>query len=393
MDRKSFNSAIQRFRAGERPFSFKEPTWHLVDVDGALVPLKYVYAMALGIPPRDTHTDDAKSAATDAGFAIVSRDEAAPQQEINYWWVNHKQTYKTELEGGYIWSPKENQNGARNQTYINLTLVKPGDVVISYAGGDIRAIGVATAVYQEKPKPKDFRQVGQNWSETGWFVPVEWSVLSKAVSPKAHLAEIVDLLPAKNSPLQRTGNGNQGCYLAAISSDLGSLILRLTRATDIAVADRVQELEDEVKADEVEQLIQEDETLSPTEREQLIRSRVGQGAFRLNVMAVEKACRFTGVEDARFLIASHIKPWRDCSHTERLDGDNGLMLAPHADKLFDRGWVSFSDSGDLLIAADAPLNVMNSWGFTAGLNVGAFSAEQRAYLQYHREEIFRGPLS
>ena len=54
MDRKSFNSAIQRFRAGERPFSFKEPTWHLVDVDGALVPLKYVYAMALGIPPRTT---------------------------------------------------------------------------------------------------------------------------------------------------------------------------------------------------------------------------------------------------------------------------------------------------------------------------------------------------
>ncbi|MGK9064596.1 HNH endonuclease [Stutzerimonas chloritidismutans] len=393
MDRKDFNFAIQRFQAGERPFSFREPTWHIVANDGSLVPLKYVYAMALGVDSLDTHTDKAKAAATAAGFTVVAIGEAGERRETRYWWVNHKQTYKAELEGGYIWSPKENQNGSRNQTYINLTLVRPGDVVISYAGAEIRAIGVATGAHQEKPKPKAFGQAGQNWSETGWFVPVEWSVVSKAVSPKAHLARIVDLLPEKNSPLQRTGNGNQSCYLASISSDLGSLILSLIRAADTAVVDRVKELEDQLKADEVEQVIQDDEALSPTEREQLVRSRVGQGAFRLHVMAVEKACRLTGVADGRFLIASHIKPWRDCTNAERLDGDNGLMLAPHVDKLFDRGWISFADNGDLLIAADAPLAVINSWGFNAGLNVGAFSAKQRGYLQYHREVILRGPLN
>jgi putative restriction endonuclease len=69
------------------------------------------------------------------------------------------------------------------------------------------------------------------------------------------------------------------------------------------------------------------------------------------------------------------------------------MLAPHADKLFDRGWISFADNADLLIAADTPLAVMNAWGLSAGLNVGAFSAKQRTYLQYHRELIFRGPLN
>lgn len=353
--------------------------------------MKYVYAMVLGIDPLDTHTDKAKSAATAAGFAVVARGEAGQLREIQYWWVNHKQTYKAELEGGYIWSPKENQNGARNQTYINLTLVRPGDVVISYAGAEIRAIGAATGAHQEKPKPEAFGQAGQNWSKTGWFVPVEWSVVSKAVSPKAHLDRIVDFLPEKNSPLQRNGNGNQSCYLASISSDLGSLILSLVRVTDTAVVDRLKELKDQLKADEIEQVIQDDEALSPTEREQLVRSRVGQGAFRLHVMAVEKACRLTGVADGRFLIASHIKPWRDCKNSERLDGDNGLMLAPHVDKLFDRGWISFADNGDLLIAADAPLAVMNSWGFNAGLNAGAFSAKQRAYLQYHREVILRGP--
>lgn len=52
-----------------------------------------------------------------------------PRPASGFWWVNHKQTFKAETEGGYIWSPKENQNGARNQTYVNLTLVQPGDLV------------------------------------------------------------------------------------------------------------------------------------------------------------------------------------------------------------------------------------------------------------------------
>lgn len=145
-----------------------------------------------------------------------------------YWWVNHKQTWKAELEGGYIWSPKKNKNGARNQTYINLTLVRPGDMVVSYAGAKVCAIGVATASFREQPKPQHFGQVGANWADVGWLVPVEWTVLADPVSPKTHLDSIAELLPKKHSPLQMaTGKGNQSCYLASISSELGQLILDL----------------------------------------------------------------------------------------------------------------------------------------------------------------------
>ncbi|OPB17345.1 HNH endonuclease [Pseudomonas fluorescens] len=308
----------------------------------------------------------------------------------NYWWVNHKQTYQAELKGGYIWSPTENQNGARNQTYINLTLVCPGDIVISYAGAEIRAIGVATSSYEERSKPKAFGQAGQNWSDTGWLVPIEWTVLPQPISPKAHLADIVNLLPVKNSPLQINGNGNQGCYLAGISNELGSFVLKLTKGANVATVERVQELEQQIEEDAIERDIRESEDLPPTEREQLVRSRVGQGAFRLQVLKIEKICRITSIVDERFLIASHIKPWRDCSNIERLDGHNGLMLAPHADRLFDRGWISFKDNGDLLVATDAPLAVIDAWGFKAAANVGSFSVKQRAYLEYHRAEIFRG---
>lgn len=46
-----------------------------------------------------------------------------------FWWVNHKQTFKEEIGGGYIWSPAKNKDGSRNQTYINLTAVNVGDIV------------------------------------------------------------------------------------------------------------------------------------------------------------------------------------------------------------------------------------------------------------------------
>ena len=60
----------------------------------------------------------------------------------SYWWVNHKQTYRQETDGGYIWSPKANANGARNVTYDNLSRCQRGDVVFSYAFGQIRQIGL-----------------------------------------------------------------------------------------------------------------------------------------------------------------------------------------------------------------------------------------------------------
>ena len=54
-----------------------------------------------------------------------------------YWWVNHKQTRNHEVRGGYLWSPLRNANGRRNQSYDNMSLAGPGDIVFSYADGRI----------------------------------------------------------------------------------------------------------------------------------------------------------------------------------------------------------------------------------------------------------------
>jgi hypothetical protein len=71
----------------------------------------------------------------------------------NYWWVNQNQTYMHEVRGGYLWSPKVNANGARNQFYENMKRVEPGDVVFSFCDTYIKAIGVCVSKAESVPKP------------------------------------------------------------------------------------------------------------------------------------------------------------------------------------------------------------------------------------------------
>lgn len=306
-----------------------------------------------------------------------------------YWWVNHKQTYAREVDGGYIWSPKENSNGSKNQTYTNLTLTQPGDFVISYAAGAIKAIGVVAAKCREQPKPSEFGKAGNAWSNLGWAVPVDWEILSSPVSPKQHIERISPLLPQKNSPLQQNGNGNQGCYLASVSDQLGSLIIELAHSGNIeslmAIEKDKKEIEEISIINEIAQL-----SIESTEKEQIIKARKGQGRFRKNVERVEKKCRATGVNRKNLLIASHIKPWRLSTNTERLDGNNGLLLSPHIDKLFDQGWISFFPNGDLVHAGDEIVEVLRLWGVEVPFNTGTFNPEQKKYLQYHLENIYKG---
>ena len=125
--------------------------------------------------------------------------------------------------------------------------------------------------------------------------------------------------------------------------------------------------------------------VGPVERHQIVKSRRGQGVFRDNVESREPKCRITGVSNPRYLRASHIKPWRKSSDIEKIDGNNGLMLAPHIDFLFDRGFVSFEDDGTLIVSVQIEDGALESWGIPSVVNVGMFSPEQAVYLKFHRE--------
>jgi DMSO/TMAO reductase YedYZ molybdopterin-dependent catalytic subunit len=45
---------------------------------------------------------------------------------MRYWWVNQNQTYRHEVAGGYLWSPKRNADGGRHPAWHPQTLLAYG---------------------------------------------------------------------------------------------------------------------------------------------------------------------------------------------------------------------------------------------------------------------------
>ena len=314
------------------------------------------------------------------------------ESDVRYWWVNQNQTYRTEVRGSFMWSPKQNANGARNQFYDNMREVSPGDVVFSFCDTRIKAVGVVTGRAQTGPKP-DFGAAGANWSREGWFVPVDYCVLNNQIRPKDHAAILRPFLPGKYSPLQESGDGLQSVYLAEVPQLLADALIALIGQAYWEAYSTIAVLQNVPEPIDSEAAVAIDATLSgPTFREQIVRSRRGQGVFRANVLLREHSCRVTRVNEPRHLKASHIKPWRDATDAERLDGANGLLLSPHIDHLFDEGYITFSANQELVLVPEVRDKLLDAWGIDAGVRVGDFTREQHAYLEYHRSNAFRKEL-
>ena len=239
-----------------------------------------------------------------------------------------------------------------------MTQIQPLDIVFSYADGKVKAVGVATSAAYSSAKPKVFGTVGDYWSNDGWKVDVVFRTLENELKPKDFLDQIVPLLPVSHSPIRPNGNGNQ-VYLTAIGKELGELLLTLTSAEMPTIdSSRIEDL----SFDPDEQEIVVDATLSETMKVTLIKARRGQGLFRDRVRTIERACRVTGVDAESLLIASHIKPWSGSDPQERLDGNNGLFLSPHVDKLFDKGLISFERDGSMLVSPQLDQEVLQEMG-------------------------------
>ena len=319
---------------------------------------------------------------------------------MRYWWVNQNQTHRQEIIGGYLWSPKRNSNGARNPFYEFMREISPGDVVFSFVDTRIVAIGAVTSYCYESPKPAEFGAIGLNWEAIGWRVRVRFTRLSNTIRPKDHIDLLRHLLPRRYSPLQASGNGIQSVYLAELPQAMAETLLGLigneatliaarTAKIDSLIQTGVETADLELWEHHIEETIASDSQIAQTERESLVIARRGQGLFKERVMQIEYRCRITGVNNTTHLRASHCKPWRDSSNDERLNGENGLLLTPSIDHLFDRGFISFEDSGELIVSPVAHEPSLNRMGVVTDrvINVGGFSDGQRHFLNYHRESV------
>ena len=300
-----------------------------------------------------------------------------------YWWVNHKQTFKHEIAGGFLWSPKFKSNGDRNYFYDTMADAEVGDIVLSYANGKVSYFGVVVEEASTAQKPSEFGAAGDVWDNDGWFLPISWQKISPSIQPKLIWDEIQHLFPQKYSPLNGQGGGNQGCYLAEISEQIFLTLMQYSLEKNPILFSTIQKNLATTSSALRRQI---------TEVKRTVNQRIGQLQFRNEVIKLEGACPITGVASPAFLRASHIKPWRVCETAEeRLDPYNGLALAPHIDQLFDQGYITFDTSGSLILSDECPPMIPIQWGFEEKISQSLIevNSKRSKYINYHNRHVFK----
>lgn len=138
--------------------------------------------------------------------------------------------------------------------------------------------------------------------------------------------------------------------------------------------------------------IEKDIQLTKTEKETIVKARIGQGLYRERLRKKYNGrCIITQISIPEVLIASHIKPWAVSNNKERISSDNGFLLSSTYDRLFDQGLISFQDDGKILISN----RISNENADLLSLDKSRyydiqFVPTMKTFLQYHRDIIFVG---
>lgn len=205
----------------------------------------------------------------------------------------------------------------------------------------------------------------------------------EAKKGRVNIKQLDDTNMVLKEPQAHIDNKNLYVFYV-LDRDLECVLRRLFNDNPIENEDNNQiKIQAKLKADQ--EIIDEikKSNLVGVEKEALVRIRVNQGIFRDKLLKKYNKCCLCYVKCKKLLIASHIKPWAASNKNEKLDENNGFLLCPNHDALFDKGFITFEDDGtikisELLSEQDKLfLNVKNDMKI-------AVNDENRKYLEYHR---------
>jgi len=141
----------------------------------------------------------------------------------------------------------------------------------------------------------------------------------------------------------------------------------------------IKEEKDAIEAD-IEKL-----SITGQEKQALVKVRINQGVFREQLLRKYSHCCLCGVSNPDLLIASHIKPWSEASPEEKVDVNNGLLLCPNHDRVFDRGLISFDDNGAILISDELIQRDRMMLNIDEGMSI-EITDKNKEYFTYHRKK-------
>jgi len=294
-----------------------------------------------------------------------------------FFWVNLGQSFKEVAVQNFLWAPAYvvGSNGKKkiNAGWEPVKDVKAGDVIICNRAQTIIYVAVARGAAASKMRPQT--RAFDKWNEDGFQIDVDLTVLSPAVSVANFKKTLMEIHNEECSPALFTKKGTLSQqYMVRIPDGAGALILSHLGDAELNVCEQV----DGHKKGSLKQ---------GSTRETVAQARVGQGQFRENVLSLWKnACPVSGLDKPELLTASHIVPWSLSNGVEKIDPNNGLPLSPAVDKMFDRGYVSFDDQGQLLVNTSAlSAQDLQRLGVAANAKIKGLNAQQKSYLARHRQ--------
>lgn len=296
---------------------------------------------------------------------------------MNYFIVFQNKTYKEEKEGQYFWAPQKTNQGRSIFHWENMKKIQPGDIIFSMFRQRLFSVNTATEKAIDSANP--FPNHESTWERNGWLVSAEYNELPNPVILREHIEAILELCPPKYSPFTRTGGGTQG-YLFEIDKSFGEYLLELVRETNDLVINKLNEKE-AAEINKIDELI--NQTRDETEKERIVKARIGQGLFKQKLLSRSSECEICGLDIPSLLIASHCKPWSKSDNVERLDVNNGLLLCTNHDAVFDKGLISFDRNGQIIISFKVEAKNHQLLNLNQGIKINVTS-NQQGYLEWHR---------
>ncbi|MET0265882.1 MAG: HNH endonuclease signature motif containing protein [Duganella sp.] len=298
---------------------------------------------------------------------------------MEFYWVNIGATHKTVIDQHFLWAPKSSVNKVGNEVtrlfWDNVGKVRQGDIIFCCYDQRISFLAIADgdSYTEERPIARSFGE----WDAIGNRVDVQIVELDRRVHRDEISSEFIARFNNRSVPslFSNQATLNQ-IYMAHLPADAGMFLLEAVNQTA-----RCEEAF-------ISSGSSEPAKISATTREALVMARVGQGRFRADLIKRWGGkCALTGLQNVNLMVASHINSWALSNNVERLDVDNGLLLAPHIDRLFDQGLISFSGDGMLQISPNLSGDDRLIFGLDKFTRIMTLSGGNLSYLERHRKRF------
>jgi putative restriction endonuclease len=232
---------------------------------------------------------------------------------------------------------------------------------------------LATSDAYAAPRPQT-RTFGK-WHSEGFKIDVDLEILKPPIDTEIFRRDFINLYNDRCDPRLFDVNGKPSQqYMISLPEGAGAAILEATGDAAILVQDKISSV------------TQPKKKATATQRDAIVKARVGQGRFRDDVLKMwTNQCPVTKVDMPEILVASHIVSWQLSTDEEKVDAFNGFPLSPAVDKLFDKGYISFSDSGGLLLHNCIRRGLLIRLGIDPDAMISGLSERHRAYLKRHRQ--------